>query len=117
MNEWIPLIVALVPAFAAVMAYRAATRANQTSAEATRAAAESAARGKFTDDLQEELKELRSVMSAARREADELRVRTRVLTDYLYECMAHMRRHGVEPPPVPAMVRLPWEGPMNGGEP
>jgi hypothetical protein len=102
-NEWIPLVVALVPAFAAVMAYRAATKANRITAE-------SADRGKLTDDLQEEVAALRSVVGETRQEADQLRVRLRVAMEYLDLCWTTMRRNGVEPPPVPTLVRYPWEG-------
>lgn len=64
----------------------------------------------LTDDLQEEVAALRTSVAEGRKEADQLRFRLRAAMDYLDLCMSTMRRSGVEPPPVPAIVRHPWEG-------
>lgn len=93
---------ALVPVVVAAFAYRAATKANRITAEA-------ADRGKLTDDLQEEVSALRVVVSETRKDADQLRTRLRAAMEYLDQCMAVMRRSGVDPPPVPTLVRYPWE--------
>lgn len=66
-------------------------------------------RAALTDDLQEEVRELRSVVGETRKEADQLRFRLRGAMEYLDLCMSTMRRNNIEPPPVPAIVRLPWE--------
>lgn len=63
----------------------------------------------LTDDLQEEVAALRAVVNETRREADQLRFRLRGAMEYLDLCMTEMRRNGMEPPPVPAIVRFPWE--------
>lgn len=67
-------------------------------------------RSALTDDLQEEVRELRTVVKETRHEADQLRIRLRGAMEYLDVCMATMRRNNVQPPPVPAVVRHPWEG-------
>jgi hypothetical protein len=66
-------------------------------------------RASLTDDLQEEVAELRKAVGEARRETDELRFRLRGAMEYLQLCMTVMRRNNVDPPPVPALVRFPWE--------
>lgn len=66
-------------------------------------------RAALTDDLQEEVAALRAAVAETRREADQLRFRLRGAMEYLDLCMSHMRRNAIEPPPVPAIVRFPWE--------
>lgn len=73
-------------------------------------------RAAFTDDLQEEVAALRAEVAegrkevaAGRREADALRYRLRGAMEYMDLCMSTMRRNGMNPPPVPAIVRFPWE--------
>jgi tRNA C32,U32 (ribose-2'-O)-methylase TrmJ len=85
-----------------------------TYAQATkvaRIAAEHTDRAALTDDLQEEVTALRVVVGETRTDADSLRLRLRLLMEYLDVCLALLRRHDIEPPPVPAMARRPWEGP------
>lgn len=94
--------VGTVPIVVAALAYKSATKANKTTTDAQDRAA-------FTDDLQQEITELRTVVRETRQEADRLRSRLRAAVDYLDRCMAVMRQAGVEPPPVPALVRYPWE--------
>lgn len=67
-------------------------------------------RAALTDDLQEEVAALRSVVGEARKETDQLRHRLRGAMEYLDLCMSTMRRAGIEPPPVPSIIRYPWEG-------
>lgn len=76
--------------------------------QATRVARH-ADRAALTDDLQEEVAALRTAVSETRVEADQLRFRLRGAMEYLDLCMATMRRNNVEPPPVPAIVKFPWE--------
>ncbi|MUN41393.1 hypothetical protein [Actinomadura litoris] len=91
--------IAGVPALVAGwFAFRQATRVQK---HADRAA--------LTDDLQEEVADLRKAVSEARKETDELRFRLRGAMDYLQLCMTVMRRNGVDPPPVPDLVKFPWE--------
>lgn len=71
-------------------------------------------RAALTDDLQEEVGELRTEVRAARRETDELRVKLRGAMEYLELCMSSMRRQGLEPPPMPALVKFPWEENSHG---
>lgn len=92
--------IAGVPTFVAGwFAFRQATRVQR---HADRVA--------LTDDLQEEVAALRSAVAEGRREADQLRFRLRGAMEYLDLCMSTMRRANVQPPPVPAIVRFPWEG-------
>lgn len=66
-------------------------------------------RAALTDDLQEEVADLRKTVGEARKETDELRFRLRGAMEYLQLCMTVMRHNNVEPPPVPALVKFPWE--------
>jgi hypothetical protein len=102
-ERWIQAAALIVPIVVAWFAYRSATRANKITSDG-------ADRTKLTDDLQEEVSALRVVVGETRQEADALRFRMRALNDYLDLCIAKMRREGIEPPPVPAMARHPWEG-------
>ena len=102
-EQWIQIATVVVPIVAALLAYKSATKANRITAD-------TADRTKLTDDLQEEVTALRAVVGATREEADALRFRMRALNDYLDLCLAVMRREGIDPPPVPAMARHPWEG-------
>jgi hypothetical protein len=103
-------MVAVVPIVVATLAYRSATKANRITAEANRTTAETTDRGKLTDDLQEEVARLRENVASANAEADTLRFRLRTITEYADLCVSKLRAHGLEPPPVPAMTRYPWEG-------
>lgn len=93
------LIAGVPTAIGARFAYRQATKVQQ---HADRAA--------LTDDLQEEVAALRSAVGEARRETDQLRHRLRGAMEYMDLCMNTMRRNGIDPPPVPTIVRYPWEG-------
>jgi hypothetical protein len=103
-EQWIQVVVAVVPILVAVVAYRSATKANKITAE-------TADRGKLTDDLQEEVARLRENVASANSETDTLRFRLRTLTEYADRCVSILRAHGIEPPPVPVGSRHPWEGP------
>lgn len=92
----------IVAVIAGRFAFRQSTRVQEIASEQT-------AQGKLTDDLQEEVKELRTDQKDSNKEIKELRFQVRTLTDYVYTCVALMRRHDIEPPPVPAAVRFPWE--------
>jgi cbb3-type cytochrome oxidase subunit 3 len=100
---WVQAATLTVPIVVAWFAYRSATKANKITSD-------SAARLKLTDDLQEEVTALRAVVGETRHDADQVRYRLRALNEYLELCLATMRREGIEPPPVPAMARHPWEG-------
>lgn len=94
----------VVPIVVAFFAYKSATRANRITAEF-------ADRGKLTDDLQEEVARLRQNMADATAQADNLRFKLRLLSDFAEACVAKLRQNNLEPPPVPAAVRRPWEEP------
>lgn len=76
---------------------------------AARRTAETIDRGKLTDDLQEEVVRLRENTAAANAEVNDLRFKLRTLYEYADLCVAVLRRNNIEPPPVPAAVRHPWE--------
>lgn len=101
-EQWIQVVGVLVPLLVGVFAYRQATKATKIQADTTD-------RGKLTDDLQEEVAALRSVMRETRQDADHLRVKLRSAMTYLELCMRTMRNSGIEPPPVPELIRYPWE--------
>lgn len=63
----------------------------------------------ITTELRKDLDTTRADLQSTRTELKQARGDLRSAVDYIRDLLEHMRRHDLEPPPVSANARYPWE--------